>query len=121
MKKVKIKSIKQSNGLWGTPINCYKINGSPPKDHDLNILASAILIAIDEQYNIKFSVKYMDYTEDGFYVILTDEKIQKNKLLLIKYDICLLEDNTIIYFESVEEKNNYLRKHKIKKIMNKNG
>ena len=119
MKKVKIKSNKQTNGLWGTPINCYKINGSPPKDHDLNILASAILIAIDEQYNIKFSVEYMDY--DGFYVILTDEKIQKNKLILIKYDICLLEDNTIIYFESVEEKNNYLRKHKIKRIMNKNG
>ena len=73
MIRVKIKTKKQDNGLWGTPNNCYKINGSPPKDHDLNILASAILIAIDEQYNIKFSVKYMDYTEDGFYVILTDD------------------------------------------------
>lgn len=121
MIRVKIKTKKQDNGLWGTPNNCYKINGSPPKDHDLNILASAILIAIDEQYNIKFSVKYMDYTEDGFYVILTDEKIQKNKLLLIKYDICLLEDNTIIYFDDIEERKIYLRKLKIKRIMNKNG
>lgn len=118
MVRKKISAERQENGLWGTPLNCFKKRGLPPKDYHLQVLGSAILIGIDEQYNTKFSVEYMDYNDDGFYVILNDENLQANKLLLIKYDICLMEDDTIIYFDSVEEKNNYLRLHKIKKIIN---
>lgn len=120
MIRVKIKTKKQDNGLWGTPNNCYKINGLPPSDSEIEILSSAIITAIDEKYNSPFYIEYNMY-DKGFFISIKTENDELFKLHHIMYDICLLEDDTIIYFESVEEKKIYLRKHKIKRIMNKNG
>ena len=117
MIRVKIKTKKQDNGLWETPNNCYKISGLPPDDPEIEILSSAIITAIDEKYNLPFYIEYKTY-EKGFFISLKNEDDGLFKLHYIMYDICLLEDDTIIYFDDIEERKTYLRKHKIKNIKN---
>ena len=54
MKIYSISQEKQENGLWGTPMNCFKMSGMPPLNDEYKWkLQSAIIAAFDEKYNRK--------------------------------------------------------------------
>jgi hypothetical protein len=77
MKKIKIKSEKQDNGLWGTPMNCYFMNSmSPIFDNRKHLLFSAILIAFAEEYN-ECSFRLDMMSDDGFLISINESLYNK--------------------------------------------
>lgn len=79
MKKIEIKSEKQDNGIWGTPLNCTYMSNVPPiHDSRKYLLFSAILIAFAEQYiDATFRLDIM--TDSGFALYITDSIKNYNK------------------------------------------
>ena len=112
MKIYQIKSKKQDNGLWGSPMNLYKIefiNGYP-KDDYLNLLISAIIIKFDEIYNISFSCKIYDN-------IMTISVKSKNYKISYKYYGVV--DYKFYYFENDDDIKLFSRNQKLNKLKNK--
>lgn len=87
-----IKSEKQFNGLYGTPLNCVHID-KPIffKNKKLEKLHSAIVCAIGEHFNPKTFEIYFS-TENGFCVRLNNGKW--NGIIYKNYK---LENNKLIY------------------------
>jgi len=134
MKVIKIKSKKQDNGIWGSPINLVKIDGVPPflKCGEKDLLFSAIIIAVVEQFpDESFSVLHFGevpgQTElvPGFIINFFDrsvsiQSIQPNRTqqYLIYYDMYFVEDDLLYQFENEKERKTFIRKKKIEKMKN---
>ncbi len=88
----KISSKKQDNGLWGMPLQCYKMDKMPMNTSEDNWLKhSAICIGIAEAYKDEtFEIFWSD--ENGFFVKLSESGMKK-----IKYDDYKLEDNVLTW------------------------
>lgn len=114
MKSHIIKSPRQDNGIWGTPLNLFKIeNNYWDKDE---LLHSAIIISFSEVFpNNKFQICWQN--KDGFFVKF-EEEIKNKKFFNIKYNMYKLEDYMLIIFESDEERINYERHDKLSLILN---
>lgn len=93
MKKIGIKSKKQDNGLWGTPLNCIVIDKIPLLDSHKLLIFSAILIAFDEKYNINFRIHF---STDNSFVIMT----YGNGNFSMRYENYEVLGNTLYEFDN---------------------
>ena len=118
MKNIKINAKPQENGLYGMPLNCYRINGSiPAYDNRKNMLFSAIINAIDERYDTYFKITFID--NRYFRIDLDENKYNRNtKSFNIYYDKYEYSDSTLYEFDNNNEKLIFLRKLKLKKLKN---
>jgi len=105
VKKIKISSNKQENGLWGIPLRCSEIDYVPFLDKRKLLIFSASLVAVAEYYNDYF--KIFNSTDESFLI-----KIGKStfKVIYEKYEV---EDNILYEFENDDEHKNFIRKQKI--------
>jgi len=106
-----IKSERQENGLWGTPMNLLEMDSLPINlDWELH---SAIIIAINENHNKKFKIQ--NQSEDSCLIYFFDD-VFKNKIIknmyVVKYDDFMLEGNRL-YFIKNEKERRYLKLNKI--------
>jgi hypothetical protein len=119
MKKIKIKSEKQDNGLWGTPMNCYFMNSmSPIFDNRKHLLFSAILIAFAEEYN-ECSFRLDMMSDDGFLISINESlynKKYKQNSFYIKYKDYEVNGNILYLFDNDKERLYFLRNKKLKKL-----
>ena len=99
---IEIKSKKQENGLWVTPLNLKSLNKIPPKEKEL--LFSAIVNVFSEKFDCSFRTELHD---NGFFIITT------NKIHYIKYDKYYVEDNKL-YFLKDKNQERYIKLRKIK-------
>jgi hypothetical protein len=115
MKKIKIKQTKQSNGMWGTPINCFAMDSPPIFDKRKYLIFNAWSCAINETFNRKFSFKNFGGGFTSVWVkIYDDSEFGKSYLLL--YDRYEVVDDTLYEFENDAEHKKFLRKHKIQQL-----
>lgn len=109
MKTIKIKTKKQDNGIWGTPINCTRYDNFILFDEKLELLRTAIIIAFDELYNQSFEIIFP--TLSGFWFIYMIDGIKP-----IKYDDYKVIDDILYIFENENDKIIYHRKNKLKQL-----
>lgn len=114
MIKIQIKREKQSNGLWGMPLNCYSMDKFLNLDDRKMLLFSALVTAIDEKYNSRFKIRFS--SEESFVVYVEDN--YKTKTYQIIYDDYEIEDNIVYGFENKKEHLLFLRNKKLKKLEN---
>ncbi len=109
-----IKSERQENGLWGTPMNLIEME-STPFNIDME-LHSAIIIAFDETYNTKF--KILSQSKESFIIFFYDD-VFKDKLIknmyVVKYKNFFI-DNNKLYFIKNEKERRHLKLNKIDEI-----
>lgn len=91
MNSYTIQSEKQSNGVWGTPLYCKKIDKAIPLSDENHLKKSAFLIAIAEICKQPFEVCLSN--ENGFAVRLYND----NKYICFSYDNYTIMGNTIIW------------------------
>lgn len=107
MKIIEILSEKQENGLWGVPLNCVSISNFYLSGYEL--IVSAIIVAVDEKFNKKFSILYskdhISFTID-------------NKLYTCFYYKYEVVDNILYEFDDKKEHTSFLRQKKIKQLEN---
>ncbi len=110
--KIPIQQVKQDNGLWGTPYNCYSLTINDfINDNRKSQILSGLICAINEKFNKKFKV--VSYTDNiHFYVYSGDSVIN----YILKYDEYELVDDIIYEFESDKDRINFIRKNKIKQL-----
>lgn len=111
MMKIKIKSEKQENGLWGSPLYCSSIDWTPINDKRKLLIFSASLIAISENYKSSFII--FNSNEDGFFIKIN------NTTYKLEYDRLEVFDNILYEFDNQKERIIFLRKHKIKELNDK--
>lgn len=110
---IEIKREKQSNGIWGMPLNCMKISNFRLLLNEKNyILHSALLAAIDEKYNSKFEV--INMYDDAFTISIDSVNNFSKKLFYITYSNFEVIDNTLYEFDNKIEHTRFLRKYKLK-------
>lgn len=114
MKKIKINSEKQDNGIWGTPLDCYSIDRVLLLDDYKLLKFSAILIAFAETYHLRFSIKLS--TENGFMLYANSDAGTKS--FSVKYENYEVIDDVLYYFDNQQEHIEFLRRNKLKKIEN---
>lgn len=110
MRTYQIKQKRQENGLWGTPINCIKIDYLP-LDSRKYMLHSAAIALIDQIWNCKFEI--FNSTDNTFLIQLYGEKHRLVSFLYKNYE---LVDDVIYEFENEQEHTIFLRKNKIKQL-----
>lgn len=107
-----IKSERQENGLWGTPMNLIEMEGLPFNDINWE-LHNAIVIALDEIHNTKFKIQ--NQSSESCLIYFYDD-VFKNELIknmyVVKYEKFFLDDN-ILYFIKNEKERRYLKLMKI--------
>lgn len=121
MKKIEINSKKQTNGLWGMPFNCIKINKMEfYHDNHRSLLSSALIMAINEKFNRKFEVWFND---DYLSVNMVGQPINDSpfsfsvsKLYTVYFKNYEVIDNTLYEFDNNKEKISFMRKQKINKL-----
>jgi hypothetical protein len=104
-----IKSSKQDNGLWRTPINLTKLDIDKLPSDDTHVKISAVLIAFSEYHDVKFTASF----NNKIINIKTDNKF-------FQYNIEQFEliDNRLFWFTVKEDKIIFKRMQKIKKLQN---
>ena len=106
-----IKSERQENGLWGTPMKLMSMEGLP-FDIDLE-LHSAIVIGMSEIYDSKFNIK--SQSSDSF-LITFDNPVLKHPIFkyhyTVVYDRFVLDGNRL-YFIKTEKERRFLKINKI--------
>ena len=112
MKTIKICSEKQDNGLWGTPLYCYSMDGYHFYDNKRELLNSALIMAISETWCETFKV--YDSTEHGFSVKVGGEK--RYNVHYCRYEVI---NNTLYEFDNEKEHKVFLRKNKLKQLTKK--
>lgn len=109
-----IKSQRQDNGLWGTPINLIEMQAIS-KDVDWE-LHSAIIIALSECHNVKFKIQ--NQSDEScliyFYDDVFKDKTIKN-MYVVKYKDFLLEGNRLYYIKNEQERR-YLKLNKLNNV-----
>lgn len=87
-----IKSKKQDNGLWGMPLQCFKMDNIPMSTSQENWLKhSAICVGVAEAYpDEDFEIFWTDV--DGFFI-----KLSKSGMKRIKYDDYILKNNVLMW------------------------
>lgn len=122
MKYFKIKSEKQTNGLWGIPMNIIELKrGGFVKGFD-ELKFSAILIGLGEKYfDAKLSVGAFDTSNNKlFKVNILHNKIELNdSTKIIRISDYGLIGNTLYYMETDEDKKMFNRINKLKKLKTK--
>lgn len=112
MKKIEIRTKKQSNGLWGCPIACHAISNMRWVGDEKMLKYSAIIMALAELNQGGFSIRDVD--DDGFKVDFTDFNYKKYRILFDRYEVA---DNILYDFTGDElGRKTYLRKIKLKKL-----
>lgn len=90
-KGIIITSPKQPNGLWGMPLNCWKIDSMPRLSEHEEVKRSALIMGIAETYpKEKFEIFFS--SETGFFVKLSESGIKK-----VTFDDYELTDNTLTW------------------------
>jgi hypothetical protein len=115
MRVIKIKQEKQSNGIWGTPMNCVGVDVPPIGNERKYLIFSAWICAINETFNKPFMFRnFCSYDQVIVYIFDDFGFIQRSyHLSYNRYEVI---DDTLYEFESQKEHINFLRKHKIKKL-----
>lgn len=113
MKIYEINQEKQSNGIWGTPLNCYYIDKFLLLDDRKLKLQSAAIALFNQIWNTPF--KIINATPNGF---IFESENTKSKLLSFRYDRYELVDNKLYEFETDKEHKIFLRKQKLKNLEN---
>ena len=91
-----IKSKKQENGCWGTPMECRYIQKVVNISEENSLKESAILIAMAEHHRRSFEVRFVD--ETGFVIFFDNREGSIFKRpISIKYDKWQLDGNIIKY------------------------
>lgn len=116
MKVIKIKQNRQSNGLWGTPQNCYYIEYIPIYDERKILLFSAITAAFEERYNKPFKIVFSD--ENKFRIRTDDGYNAFTEIYSLYYEDYEVIDDTLYEFDNEQEHKIFLRKNKLKKLQN---
>lgn len=117
MKIIKILQKKQENGLWGMPLNCFKMeNVMIPSEHE--VLNSALVAAVNEKYNTSFEIFMMSDT--GFFIqtYTTTAYPEKTEMFYLRYSDYEIIDNTLYYFDDNTQHTAFIRKHKLKQLKN---
>jgi len=109
MKIIKIKAKKQENGLWGTPLNLYRMDSVIHNSEKNDLIHSAICVAVNETHEKKFEILLSD--ENGFIL-----NISNCGHFSIKYSRYEVVDDCLYEFNDEQEHNTFLRKNKLKKI-----
>ena len=92
-----IKTEKQENGLWGSPLTLIETD-EVPLDDETNLLRSAIIIALMEKFgNEKFRIFFS--TPTGFFVKFTD-----SGYFNIRYEDYILDGYTLHFSKEFLEK-----------------
>lgn len=112
MKIIKIKQKKQSNGMWGTPLNCYGLDSPPISDERKYLIWNAWICAINEKFNRRF--KFRNCFNYGVWVNVGDSAYY------MSYDNYEVIDDILYEFDSEQEHVNFLRKIKIKQLERNN-
>jgi hypothetical protein len=86
-----IESEKQTNGVWGIPVFCRKIDKLLPLSNKNYLKQSAFLISIAEIHKQNFDVCLSN--KNGFSIYLYKDK----KHICFNYDNYEIEGNKIIY------------------------
>lgn len=114
-KVIKILQKKQENGLWGMPLNCFKIeNVRIPSEYE--ILNSALVAAVNEMYNRSFEIFMMSDT--GFVIQTYTTYPEKTEMFYLRYSDYEIIDDTLYYFDDSTEHTAFIRKHKLNKLEN---
>lgn len=111
MKKIKINSKKQENGIWGMPLYCVEIDFCPITDERKYLIFSASLVAIAELYEDYFRV--FNSTNDSYFV-----KVGRSTYKVV-YDKYEVEDDILYEFDNDEEHKKFIRKQKLKELNKK--
>jgi len=106
-----IKTKRQPNGLWGTPITLINYNIKAKLSSMNHELLSAIVTAYSENNNNEFKVE----VGKGQFRIFTDHVIGK----FYEYSNYELLDNTLYFFQNHEDRTLFERMVKLKKIKSK--
>ena len=69
MKKYEIEQERQENGLWGTPMNCFKMDRMAPFNDRKWKLHSAGLALLDQKWGVPFEI--FGSTDAGFGIRIT--------------------------------------------------
>lgn len=111
MKTYQIRSERQPNGIWGSPLNLVYVKHIPSND----LLFSAIIMALAEKLpKSRFSVDMM--FDDWFALKVLDEPDFSYRLSFY-YKNCYVDDNDILYFFESEQE---IRNFKLKNISKNN-
>lgn len=105
MKIIQIKAGRQSNGLWGTPMNLVGMDRAiylPPKNEELR---SAIITAIAERYP-KSLFEVLFSTDIGFTIKAIDCEVNGHGLLGFLYNSYHLDGNTLYCLENDKDVRN---------------
>jgi len=114
MHKYKIKSEKQSNGIWGMPMSVTSYDASLKRDQTLFNLQNAIIIAMAETHPNQW-LKVRDWGEN-LYFSLEHKDTYQTGVEIVLFDRMFLENDVLYCFESTKEKAFFLRKKKLEKI-----
>jgi hypothetical protein len=107
-----IKSERQENGIWGSPIRLIEMEGTP-KVVDLE-LHSAIIVALDEIHKTKFKILSQSDVSCLIYFVsdIFNYKIIKN-MYVVKYDNFMLDGNRLYFIRNIKERR-FLKMNNIK-------
>lgn len=115
----KIKSKRQPNGVFGTPLAVLYMESTPPPGREE--LHSAIIVAMNERYpHVNMSIENW-YSKDVGFMVKFDKNVYKDNRVFrdrypVIYDQYHLEGNRLYYFYSQEERKLFFLKKKIKKL-----
>lgn len=107
MDKYTIKTKKQDNGLWGTPI-CVNNYETIYVDDNKLLIISAVLTSLYELYYNPLSVKIL---ENFFYVYYN------NRNVFMDYKNYYVDDYTLYHFYNQDERKQFERKKKIESLL----
>jgi len=114
----KIKSKKQTNGLWGMPMNVISYNMNRMLSDDENLVFSGIINGIVQLHgnNCKLAIKELVNTDYIEFDVIGSEIWETDSKIFIKLNEYGIIENTLYYIKSDEDKTAFYRIAKIKKL-----
>lgn len=109
-----IKSTKQENGLWGTPLNLYTLDMDILPEFDKQLLISAIIIKFSEIFDVKFKCNIKE-TEMIISYGSNNHRL-KDGYFRLHYDDYRIVDDNLYYLENDNDKIVFSRMQKLKKL-----
>jgi hypothetical protein len=121
MRIIEISRKKQENGLWGMPLNCFRMENDRISSKN-EVLHSAIVAAVNEKYNRSFEIFMMSDT--GFAIQVYTNGVYDNEnsqIFYFKYSDYEIIDYKLYEFHSPEDDQEhivFLRKKKLNQLEN---
>jgi hypothetical protein len=122
MEYFEIKSDKQENGLWGTPMNLVYLYCNNFIGTDDEIKFSAILISLCEKFSNAFiSIKSDIGNDNKFWVTVENRRydLQDTSYIINMSDYGLI-GNKLFYIKNEEDKKQFNRIRKLNKLKQNN-